>query len=233
MFEINRITLVRLAGVALLTVFFVIAARHPRLVPSRMQSLGELGVEFVRRSIAVDVLGEKLGRRYAPILAFIFFGVFFLNITGVIPLLNIAGSSVIGVPLLFALVAYVTFIYAGIKANGVGGFFSAQLFPAGVPKPLYLLLTPIEVLSTFILRPATLTIRLLANMIAGHMLLVLCFAATHYLFFQVSGALTAVGALTLVAGLAVTLFEIFISALQAYVFAILTAVYIQLSVAEH
>ena len=232
-FEMNRITLVRFAATLLLILFFVLAAKNPKLVPSRMQSVGELAIDFVRKGIAVDVLGERLGLRYAPILTFIFFGVFFMNITGIIPLLNIAGSSVIGVPLLFALVAYVTFVFAGIKENGAGHFFTAQLFPAGVPKPLYLLLTPIEFLSTFILRPATLTIRLLANMIAGHMLLVLCFSATHFLFFEASGAIKGLGALTLVAGFAVTLFEIFIAALQAYVFTILTAVYIQLSVAEH
>lgn len=229
----NRITLVRIAGALLLALFFFLAARNPKLVPGRMQALGELGVDFVRRSISIEVLGEKYGRQYAPLLGFIFFGVLFMNITGVIPLLNIAGSSVVGVPLLFALVAYIGFIYAGVKAHGVTGFLGGQLFPAGVPKPIYLLLTPIEFLSTFVLRPATLTIRLLANMLAGHLLLVLCFAATHFLFFQMQGAMVGLGAVTLVAGLAVTLFEVFIAVLQAYIFTILTAVYIQLSVSEH
>ena len=234
MFEVNRITLVRFAGVLLLIAFFVAAARNPKLVPTRMQSLGELAVDFVRKGLAVDVLGERLGARYAPMLTFIFFGVFFLNITGVLPFLNIAGSSVIGMPLVFAVVSYIAFVSAGIKENGAGRFFHAQLFPSGVPKALYVLLTPIEFFSTFILRPATLTIRLLANMIAGHMLLVLCFSATHFLFFEASGAMKAMGAVTLLSGFAVTLLEVFIAILQAYVFTILTASYIQLSTAsEH
>ena len=73
---------------------------------------------------------------------------------------------------MLAIVAYVVFIYAGIKKHGVGRYFKNQLFPAGVPWPLYILLTPVEFLSTFILRPITLTLRLLMNMVAGHMLLV-------------------------------------------------------------
>lgn len=229
----NRITLVRFAGVLLCVLFFYFAARKPRIIPSRMQSLGEMAVDFVRNAIAFEVLGEKLGRKYVSLLSFLFFGIFFMNITGIIPFLNIAGTSVIGVPLLFALVAYVGFIAAGIKEQGAGHFFKGQLMPAGVPKVMYVLLTPIEFFSTFIVRPATLTIRLLSNMLAGHLLLVICFAGTQYLFFEASGALRAAGTLTLLSGLVMTLFEIFIAALQAYIFTILTAVYIQLSVADH
>ncbi|MBM7331953.1 F0F1 ATP synthase subunit A, partial [Agrobacterium sp. S2] len=88
-------------------------------------------------------------------------------------------------------------------------------------------------ISTFILRPATLTIRLLVNMISGHLLLVLCFAATNFLFFEAASALKAVGVVTFAAGLAFTLFEIFIAALQAYIFTLLSAVYIQLSESHH
>jgi len=103
-----------------------------------------------------------------------------------------------------------------------------------VPWPIYLILTPIEFLSTFIIRPATLTVRLLANMLAGHLLLVLCFAATNYLFFEASSlGLNLAGIGTLAAGFAFTLFEIFVAVLQAYVFTVLTAVYIQLSVESH
>ncbi|WP_371744665.1 F0F1 ATP synthase subunit A [Georgenia sp. TF02-10] len=232
-FEFNRITLVRIIAAALLVLFFWLAARSPRLVPGRAQSLGEMAVDFVRTGIAEESLGKELGRRYTPLLVVIFFGVLFMNITGVIPFLNIAGSSVIGVPLVFAIIAYVAFIYAGVRAQGGGHFLKGQLFPPGVPWPIYLVLTPIEFLSTFVLRPATLTIRLLANMLAGHLLLVLCFSATHYLFFQAGGAMGVLGAGTLLAGIAFTVFEIFIAVLQAYVFALLTAVYIQLSVESH
>ncbi|MFC7406309.1 F0F1 ATP synthase subunit A [Georgenia alba] len=232
-FEFNRVTLVRFIAVAGLVLFFWLAARRTQLVPSRIQSLGEMAVDFVRRGIAEETLGKELGRKYTPMIAVIFFGVLAFNITGVLPFLNLAGSSVIGVPLVFAVVAYVAFVRAGIKAHGTVSFFKEQLFPPGVPWPVYILLAPIELISTFILRPVTLTVRLLANMIAGHLLLVLCFAATHYLFLDAGGALAAAGVITLAGGLAFTLLEVFIAFLQAYVFALLSAVYIQLSVEAH
>jgi F-type H+-transporting ATPase subunit a len=233
-FEFNRITLVRLIATALLVLFFWLAARSTRLVPGRTQSMGEMAVDFVRKGIAEESLGREIGRKYTPILVVIFFGVLFMNITGVIPFLNIAGSSVVGMPLVFAILSYVTFIVAGVKAQGGGHFLKSQLFPPGVPWPIYIILTPIEFLSTFIIRPATLTVRLLANMLAGHLLLVLCFAATNYLFFEASSiGLNIAGVGTLAAGFAFTLFEIFVAVLQAYVFTVLTAVYIQLSVESH
>ncbi len=225
--------LVRVVATILLVTVFWLAARRAKLVPGRFQGTAELALDFVRVNIAEEVLGKVSGRRATPLLTVIFFGVFAMNITGVIPFLNIAGSSVIGVPLLFAVIAYIGFIVAGVRAQGGGGFLKSSLFPPGVPKPLYVILTPIEFLSTFILRPVTLTIRLLANMLVGHLLLVLCFAATHYLFFQAAGAIKAIGAVTLAAGFAFTLFEIFIAALQAFIFALLTAVYIQLSEEAH
>src|SRR5690606_26574818 len=211
----NRITLVRLIATLVLVGLFWLAVRRPRLVPGRGQSIAEMGLGFVRDNIAVEVLGKDYGRRYTPLLMVIFFGIFALNITGIIPGLNIAGTSVVGMPLVFALLAYVAFIVAGVRAQGGAHYIKSQLFPPGVPWPIYIILAPIEFLSTFILRPLTLTVRLLANMLSGHLLLVLCFGATHYLFLEASGALSAAGVLTFAAGFAFTLFEIFIAALQA------------------
>ncbi|MEE6280646.1 F0F1 ATP synthase subunit A [Georgenia sp. MJ170] len=232
-FEFNRIMLVRVIATLVLVTVFWLAARRAKLVPGRFQGAAEMALDVVRVQISEEVLGKESGRRATPVLTVIFFGVFAMNITGVIPGLNIAGSSVIGIPLLFALIAYVAFIAAGVRSQGVGGYLKASLFPPGVPKVLYIILTPIEFLSTFILRPATLTIRLLANMVAGHLLLVLAFGATHYLFLEASGAMKGLGVITLVGGVAFTFFEIFIAVLQAYVFTLLTAVYIQLSEEAH
>jgi F-type H+-transporting ATPase subunit a len=139
---------------------------------------------------------------------------------------------VIGLPIIFALWVYFLYLWQGVKKFGVGGYLKHSLFPPGVPWPIYILLTPVEALQVFILRPATLVIRLLANMMAGHLLLALCFAATSFLFFEASGALKAFGAVTFVAGFAFFLLEVFVAALQAYVFSILTAVYLQMSISE-
>ncbi|MBT1635701.1 F0F1 ATP synthase subunit A [Clavibacter tessellarius] len=230
-FDLNRIMLIRLLVLAVLVVVFVLGTRKLTLVPGRAQNLMEMSVDFVRVNIAEDILGKKDGKRFLPILATIFFLVVGMNVTGIIPFLNIAGTSVIGLPMLLAVIAYITFIYAGIKDRGVG-FFKNSLFPAGAPWPIYILLTPIEFLSTFIIRPVALTLRLLMNMVAGHLLLVLCFSATWFFLFESQGALKFLGAGTLVLGFAFTLFELLVAVLQAYIFALLTAVYIQLAVAE-
>jgi len=218
------------AVIALLLVFWL-GTRRMKVVPGRFQSLVEMGLDLVRVNIADDLLGKKDGRRFLPILTTIFFLVLFMNLTGVIPGLNIAGTSVIGVPLVLAIVAYVTFIYAGIKKSPKN-FFKNSLFPSGVPWPVYIIVTPIELISTFIIRPVTLTLRLMMNMIVGHLLLVLFFAATQFFIFTLGGWYTALGVGTLAFGLVFTLFEILVAVLQAYVFALLTAVYIQLAVAE-
>jgi len=233
-FEFNRIMLVRFIAAAVLLLVFCLAARRARLVPGRFQNAIEMILDFVRNSIAVEVLGEKNGRKYFPLLATLFCTVLVMNITGVVPFLNIAGTSVIGLPIVLALWTYVMYLGAGIKAHGVGGFLKNSLLPPGVPAPLYLLLVPIEFLQVFILRPATLAIRLMANMVAGHLMLAICFAATSFFLFDASGGMKLFSAGTFVAGSAFFFFEVFVAALQAYVFAILTAVYLNLSVeAEH
>ncbi|WP_374945775.1 F0F1 ATP synthase subunit A [Agreia sp.] len=230
-FEINRVILIRFIAVAAILILFWLATRKMKLVPTRGQSIAEMALDFVRVNIAEDLLGKKDGRRFLPILTTIFFMVLAMNLTGVVPFLNLAGTSVIGVPLVLAVVAYVTFIYAGIKKHP-GAFFKNALFPPGVPPFLYIIVTPIEFLSTFILRPVTLTLRLLMNMVVGHLLLVLFFGATWFFFFTASGWFTLFGVGTLAFGFVFTLFEILVALLQAYVFTLLTAVYTQLALAE-
>lgn len=237
-FELNRIMMIRLLVMTALIVLFWLwsakfksAYKNGTLVPSRFQLMGEISLNFVRKSIAHEQLGEKDGERFLPLLSTMFFLVLGMNITGVIPGLNIAGTSVIGLPLVLAAAAYVTFIYAGVRKHG-GHFFTAALFPAGVPKAFYVLVTPIEFLSTFILRPVTLALRLMMNMIAGHLLLVLCFSATQFFFFNADGIFKLFGAGTFLFGFAFTVFEILVAFLQAYVFTLLTTVYIQLALAD-
>ncbi|MDO5700686.1 MAG: F0F1 ATP synthase subunit A [Bowdeniella nasicola] len=232
-FEFNRVMLIRLVATVVLCGLFILATRHMKLVPSRGQSIAELAVEFVRDNIAVEVLGKTRGRQWAPLITIIFFTVLAMNITGIIPLLNLAGTSVVGFPLVLAIVSLVAFIVAGVKAQGGWGYLKSTLFPPGVPWPIYIILTPIEFLSTFILRPATLTVRLLANMMSGHLLLALCFAATNYLLLHASTGMKPLGLLTGGVSLAFILFEVFVAVLQAYIFALLTAVYISLSVEAH
>lgn len=232
-FAINRVIMVRLIAALVLVLVMVIYSKRAKLVPSRSQNVVEALLGFSKTNVGEEIMGEKAGP-YQPLLATIFLGIFFMNITGIIPGLQISSNSLIGMPLIYALVAYVGFIIAGIKSLGVGHFFKAQLFPPGVPWPLYFLMTPIEFFSNFILRPITLTVRLLANMVSGHLLLVICFVATNALYFSMGGVMgTGLGTVTLLAGIVFTLFEAFVAALQAYIFALLTAAYISLSIEEH
>jgi len=228
---VTRIHLIQfLATIAVIVVFWL-GTRRMRVVPGRFQSLVEMGLDFVRVNIGEDLLGKKDAQRFLPILTTMFFMILFMNITGIIPFLNIAGTSTIAVPLTLAIVSYVTFIYAGIKKSPKN-FFKNSLFPSGVPWPIYIIVTPIELISTFIIRPVTLTLRLLMNMMVGHLLLVLFFAATQFFIIEMGGWWSILGAGSLAFGFIFTLFEILVAVLQAYVFALLTAVYIQLAVAE-
>ncbi len=231
-FEINRLIIARLLVALVLMLAFYLVVSRLQLRPGRVQWVSEFLASFVRDNIGVELLGTRRGNRYATILGFVFFGVLAMNLTGVLPGIDIATSSVVAVPIVFAVVAYVTFITAGIKTRGGLTFLKDQLFPSGVPWPLYFLLTPIEFISTFVIRPLSLTIRLLANMMAGHMLLGLSYFGTQTLLLA-SVALKPLGALTFGASIVATLFEIFVAVLQAYVFTILTAVYIKMSVESH
>lgn len=231
-FEFNRITLVRVVAAVVMVAIVWIVASRAKVVPGRGQAALEMALDFVRVQIADEVMGAERARKYVPFLTTLFIAIVFFNITGVVPLLNIAGTSLIGLPIIMALWVYVMYLGAGVRKHGLGGYLKSSLFPPGVPWPIYLLLTPIEALQIFVLRPATLALRLAANMIAGHLLLVLTFSATHYFLLEATGALKTVGAVSLAAGLAFTLFEIFVAVLQAYVFVMLATVYLNMSLEE-
>ncbi len=228
---VTRIHLIQFIATIALVLFLWAGTRRMRIVPGRFQSIAEMGLDFVRVNIAEDLLGKKDGQRFLPILTTMFFMILFFNITGIIPFMNLAGTSIIAVPLMLAVISYVTFIYAGMKKSPKN-FFKNALFPSGVPPFLYIIVTPLEFLSTFIIRPVTLTLRLLMNMIVGHLMLVLFFSATQFFLITLGGWWSALAAGSLAFGLAFTLFEILVAFLQAYVCTILTAVYIQLAVAE-
>ncbi len=233
-FELNRIMLIRILVVIVLVVIFVVGTRNLKVIPGRGQVALEFAYTFVRDSIVISTLGEKNGKRFMTILMTIFFVTLGMDLTGTIPGLQIAGTSVIGLPLIMALLAYVLFIYAGIKEHGLRYFKNALILP-GLNPIMAIFLALLEFLSTFIVRPVTLTLRLLMNMVAGHLLLALCFLATQFFFFEVLANGNLVGLLgicTFAFGIAFTVLEIFVAALQAYVITILTAIYIQMSLAE-
>jgi F-type H+-transporting ATPase subunit a len=228
----DRIWFVRVIATVLLLLVFCLAARRVALVPGRFQCAVEYLIDFVRKQIVEEVLGQEVGRRYMPMLCTIFFSVLFFNLTGIIPFLNISGTARVGIPLLLALWVLVTYWAAGARAHGgILRFLKDELFPESLRKMpyMYIIVTPIELLQLLIIRPASLTIRLVANMIVGHITLLLCFAATQYFAFHARGLMHGFAALTLFGGIFMTLFEMLVAFLQAYIFTLLATVYIDLA----
>lgn len=232
-FAITRITLIRLVVTAFIVIVLGITAHRAKLIPGRWQGFVEYGMDFVREQIAVPALGEERAARYTSNLTMIFFVIFMFNLAEVVPGLDMPATAAIACPLVFALWSVISYVGAGIRTRGLGGFLKAELFPSGVPWPIYIILAPINLLEVFIVRPFSLTVRLFANMIAGHLILAVCYAGTQFLLLSATPrVLAGASILTLLGGLLMTLFEIFVGGLQAYIFAVLTANYIALSTPE-
>ena len=135
-------------------------------------------------------------------------------------------------PLFLALISWATFNIVGIVRHGFVGYFKQMCFPPGVPKLVYVLLAPIEFLSTFIIRPITLTLRLTLNMFAGHLVLLVCILGGEYLLVEKGWPLALFSPVAFGFGIVLTFFEGFIQLLQAYVFTLLSALYIAGAMAE-
>ncbi|MGP9693285.1 F0F1 ATP synthase subunit A [Brachybacterium sp. AOP25-B2-12] len=230
-FEFNRVQLVRLIILAVVLIVMCVIASRSKLVPGRIQSIAELLIEFVNNSIIKNTLGLREGRKYAPMLITMFFLILAMNLGGVIPGMNLAGTSVIGLPLLLALWTFVTYVFFGIRKHGFAGYLKHETMPPGVPKPIYLLLVPIEFLQVVLIRWGSLTIRLLANMVAGHIMMVVFIGLFQALLL--SGTwLIAVSPFAGALAIGIYGFEIFVAALQAFIFTMLSAVYIQMATAD-
>ncbi|MEE9415565.1 MAG: F0F1 ATP synthase subunit A [Acidimicrobiales bacterium] len=221
----NKIGFIHFLGLALPALLFFMAGRQKGLVPSGARNVAEGIVDFMEKQIVLPTMGAE-GMRYLPMLISFFLYIFIANITEVIPFFQMPATARMAGPLVLALVAWAAFIIVGVKHNGLG-YFKSVLFPSGVPKALYLLVTPIEILSTFIIRPFSHAVRLFANMLAGHILIVtfsvLCIG------LWAAKVTIIVEALTFPGLVAFTAFEVGVSLIQAFVFTILASVYIGLA----
>jgi F-type H+-transporting ATPase subunit a len=223
-FEITRITLILWVATAVMIALLVAAVRKPSIVPGKLQFLGESGYSLVRDGIARDVIGPK-GLPFAPFLASLFFFILANNAMSIVPLAQISPMSKFAFPLVLAVITWVIYNWVGIREQGAGRYFKDAAVPPGVPIGALILVTPIELLQVFVIRPFTLAVRLFANMFAGHMLLAVFSLGTVYLL-QVGNfsAIFSVGAFAM--ALAMTFFELLVIILQAYVFTVLTATYL-------
>lgn len=228
--EINKVVLVY--GFAVLFTFLIFALGNKKqLVPTGAQNLAEVSIEFIEDQIVLPTIGSH-GRSWTPYLTSLFFFIFFTNIFEVVPIFQMPANARIALPMFLALLTYVLFNAAGIKEHGLFGYLKNSLFPPGVPTALYILVTPIEFVSNFLVKPFSLMVRLFANLLAGHILLVTfavlsaaLFTAKWYAIFLPLPAFAMVF---------FTAFEVMVSFLQAYVFALLSGVYIGMAVShEH
>jgi F-type H+-transporting ATPase subunit a len=231
-FEITRITLILWIATAALIALMVAAVRKPSIVPGKLQFVGESGYSLVRDGIARDVVGPR-GLPFAPFLAALFFFILANNIMAIIPFAQISPMSKFAFPLVLAMICWVIYIWIGIREQGAGKYFKDILFLPGVPKAAYILITPIEVLQNFVVRPFTLAVRLFANMFAGHMLLVVFSLGAVYLFSRDNFSIV-FGPISAIMAIVMTFFELLVIFLQAYVFTILMGTYLNGSIeAEH
>lgn len=205
-------------GTALVIGFFSIASKGA-LIPSRLQSIAEIGYGFVADMIR-GVAGEE-GLKFFPFVFTLFFFILAANMIGMVPYAFTTTSHIATTAALAVLVIAIVIGY-GIYKNGLGFF---KLFaPSGAPLPIYLILVPIEIIS-FVARPITLALRLFANMLAGHIMLKL-FAGFAVTAAAAGGLTWLVSALSFGMGVALNGLEFLVAGLQAYVFAILTCVYL-------
>ena len=206
-------------GVIMTIAFFGVAASKGQLVPSRLQSLAEIGYGFVA-DLVRGTAGEE-GLKFFPFAFTLFFFVFFANMIGMVPYAFTTTSHIIVTSALALLVIAIVIGYGFYK----NGFKFLKLFaPSGAPLPIYFILIPIEVIS-FFARPLTLSLRLFANMLAGHIMLKL-FAGFTVALIAAGGAYVIIAPFAFAMGVALNALELLVAGLQAYVFAILTCVYL-------
>jgi F-type H+-transporting ATPase subunit a len=200
------------------------------MVPSKLQFAGEGVYGFIRNGMAKDVIGPEF-MRFVPFLFTLFTFVLVNNWFAIVPMLQFPTFSRVGFAYALALITYVVYHSVGVKKQGLFGYIKGIAFMPGVPKPIYLLLTPIEIATFFIVRPFTLGLRLFANMFAGHLLLLVFFLGGEHLLQGVIG-LKIVSPFAFIAGIGLTFFEFMVQCLQAYIFTILSALYIAGSLAD-
>jgi F-type H+-transporting ATPase subunit a len=226
----TKITLLVWVAVAAIIIYFLVSYRKPQLVPTKKQWLAESLYGFVRNNISVDMIGPR-GVAFAPYLTTLFCFILVMNFFGIVPLVQLSPNSHIAFPALLAVISYVMFLYVGIRHHGgVGKYFKAALIP---PAPWFILplLIPIEFFSTFLVRPFSLAVRLFANMFAGHMLL-LVFTLGGFAMISANAWLAPVSAVSWLMTIALTGLEFLVICLQAYVFTVLTASYVQGAIAD-
>ncbi len=210
---------------ALLVLALFAATRRRALVPRGLYNFFELLVQFVRDEIAVKNIGARDAARYTPYLCTLFFFILFMNLLGLVPWMATATAN-LSVTMALALFTFALTQAAGIRTQGLRGYLLH--LTGGVPTslwPLWLIMVPVEFLGLFT-KPFALTVRLFANMLAGHFV-ILGFLG---LIFAVSAAVAPV---SVAMALFMFMLELFVAFVQAYIFAMLSSLFIGMNLVHH
>jgi F-type H+-transporting ATPase subunit a len=221
-FHFTKPMLIAVLCAVAVIVFFWAAFRKPQLIPRGVQNLGEIAIVAVRDQILRPSLGRR-GDSYLPFLVSMFFFIWLMNLMELIPVFQFPAMSRIGFVWPLVGMVYLTYLYLGFRHQGFPGYIK-NMIPWDVPKFVLIILIPIELARFFIVQPFTLGVRLFANMFAGHLLLLIFTLASWYLASLSIVLLFAAGSFVMT--LFVTLLELLIDLLQAFIFTTLTAVYI-------
>ncbi len=228
--EINKVVLIYGFAVVFTLLIFTLGNKK-QLIPTGAQNLAEISVEFVEQQLIEPTIGHNERRWVPPFMLSLFFFIFFTNIFEVVPVIQMPANARIALPLFLALLCYVLYHGAGIKEHKLG-YIKHTMFPPGVPWPLYILVVPIEFVSKFLVQPFSHTVRLFANLLAGHILLVTFAVLSAGLWTLKPYAIFL--PLPMFAVVFFTAFEVMVSFLQAYVFTLLFGVYFGAAVShEH
>lgn len=212
--------------------FFYLAARRQQMVPGRLQYVGEQAYGFVRNSMGRDIIGSHDFMRFVPYLFALFFFILLNNVFATLPFIQFPTFSRSGMVYSLALLSWIIYNAVGMKQHGVLGYLKHQSVPAGVGGPILALLVPLEFISNIIVRPVTLALRLFANMLAGHLLLILFALGGEYLLLHGATLVKPVGILAWLLFIAISFLELLVQFLQAYVFVLLNAMYISGAISE-
>jgi len=231
---ITRPGLVMFISVAVLAWFFVTVAGKLTIVPNKRQWMAEQAYGFVRNTIARDVIGAKDFKPFIPLLFTLFTLILFNNVMGVLPFVQFPTFSRIAFPIVLTLIVYIVYHTVAIRRkHGVLPYLKS-LVPSGLPGWLIPIMFVLEFLTYFFIRPLTLALRLFGNMLAGHLMLLVFILGGEYLLIHGSSLFIQFsGILGLAFGVVMTFFELLVQFLQAFIFTLLTALYISDAVAEH
>ena len=228
---VTRASIVALLSVAIISWALLAGTKKLAVVPSKKQAATEAIYGLVREGLGRDVIGSKDFLRFMPLIFTLFTMVLLNNLFSVIPVIYFPTMSRVAFPAVLAIVVFFVYHYIGMQKHGVIGYFKS-LVPSGLPIALVPYIFVLQLITDVFTRPVTLALRLFGNMFAGHLLLVLFVSGGQYMIAHGAIGIKIAGGGSILMGFVMTLFEILVQVLQAYIFALLAAIYIAGALAD-